>query len=98
VLSMLEPWEKALLCEFLPLSLSSNLYSNTWVCSYCSVTIFAMLGLLLMTGLFKYLPHHVEVMTGRAIYYLWGEQNDTSSLWQWIGKGSMMGGVTRPEL
>lgn len=52
------------------------------------VTVFASLFCLFMTGIIRYLPHHISVMHSRAVYYLWGQEDQASSLWQWIGKGA----------
>ena len=32
--------------------------------------------MLVMIGLFQYLPQHVMVMQRRAMYYLWGQEGD----------------------
>ena len=53
-----------------------------------TVTIFTVLFILVVTGLFKYLPHHLVIMRGRAMYYLWGQEGDERILWQWLGLAS----------
>lgn len=37
--------------------------------------------MLVMIGLFQYLPQHVMVMQRRAIYYLWGQEGDVFRSW-----------------
>lgn len=32
--------------------------------------------LLLVSGLYQYLPQHISIMRQRAIYYLWGQDGD----------------------
>lgn len=58
-----------------------------------AVTIFAFLFVLVFTGIFKYLPHHLVIMRGRAVYYLWGQEGDERLLWQWrraAGEGGLL--------
>ncbi|KAG1773510.1 hypothetical protein EDD22DRAFT_206019 [Suillus occidentalis] len=43
--------------------------------------IFSLLTMLVMIGLFQYLPQHVMVMQRRAIYYLWGQEGDLYRSW-----------------
>ncbi|KAG2756637.1 hypothetical protein CY34DRAFT_808514 [Suillus luteus UH-Slu-Lm8-n1] len=43
--------------------------------------IFSLLTMLVMIGLFQYLPQHVMVMQRRAIYYLWGQEGDVFRSW-----------------
>ncbi|TFK96497.1 hypothetical protein BDV98DRAFT_493651, partial [Pterulicium gracile] len=38
------------------------------------LTIFGSLLLLVITGLFKYLPQHILIMRSRAAYYLLGSE------------------------
>ncbi len=88
VLSMLEPWEKVLLCRFtyaLSRKTPANLNST-----YHLVTILGVFCLLVISGLFKYLPHHLNVMQRRAVYYLWGQEGDPRVLWQ-LGKDASDG-------
>lgn len=49
------------------------------------VVMFVVLFVLVLTGLIKYMPHHLVMMQRRAIYYLWGEDGDERLLWQWLG-------------
>ncbi|KAG1760388.1 hypothetical protein EV702DRAFT_985601 [Suillus placidus] len=42
---------------------------------------FSLLTMLVMIGLFQYLPQHVMVMQRRAIYYLWGQEGDVFRSW-----------------
>ncbi|KAG6864731.1 hypothetical protein C0991_007473 [Blastosporella zonata] len=51
------------------------------------VTLFFMSFVLVMTGIFKYLPEHVSLMLRRAMYYLWGQEGDERIFWQWLGLG-----------
>ncbi|TFK37000.1 hypothetical protein BDQ12DRAFT_685656 [Crucibulum laeve] len=62
------------------------------------VTIFAVLFILLLTGLFKYMPHHLVVMRRRAMYYLWGQEGDARLLWQWLGLTGENGLQRKSEL
>ncbi|EKM77589.1 hypothetical protein AGABI1DRAFT_108085 [Agaricus bisporus var. burnettii JB137-S8] len=48
-----------------------------------SILIFS--SLLIVTALFKYLPHHLNVMHHRAVYYIWGQDGGGSVyFWQWV--------------
>ncbi|KDR70241.1 hypothetical protein GALMADRAFT_255127 [Galerina marginata CBS 339.88] len=49
------------------------------------LTTFALLFLLVFTGILQYMPHHLVVMRRRAMYYLWGQEGDERILWQWLG-------------
>jgi hypothetical protein len=42
--------------------------------------------ILIAIALFKYLPHHLDVMHHRAVYYIWGQDGGGGSLyfWQWL--------------
>lgn len=55
------------------------------------MTIFVSLFILVLTGLFRYLPRHLVVMQRRAVYYLWGQEGDERLLWQWLGLGVSAG-------
>ncbi|EEB88534.1 hypothetical protein MPER_13578, partial [Moniliophthora perniciosa FA553] len=57
--------------------------------------IFIILFMLLLTGLVRYLPHHLAVMQRRSAYYLWGNESDEGKLLHWIGKSS--GGLRSTE-
>lgn len=39
------------------------------------------------------MPHHLVVMRGRAVYYLWGQEGDERLLWHWIGRATGEGGA-----
>lgn len=52
------------------------------------VTIFAVLFLLVCSGIVMYFPQHLAVMQRRAIYYLWGQEGGERALWQWLGLGT----------
>ncbi|KAF5381664.1 hypothetical protein D9615_005462 [Tricholomella constricta] len=84
VLSMLEPWEKILLCKSIP---SLLVLTTELTPLYGLVTIFVGTFILVMTGLVKYLPEHIVIMQRRAVYYLWGQEGDERLLWQWLGIG-----------
>ena len=40
------------------------------------VTIFVIIFIAMLVGLLKYLPRHLTVMQRRAVYYLWGSEED----------------------
>jgi hypothetical protein len=63
-----------------------------------TVCIYILLFTLLVTGILKYLPHHLRFLRGRAIYYLWGKEGDERALWQWLGLVANNGVVTHKEL
>jgi len=52
----------------------------------------ALFFFLVITGLFKYLPHHLNVMCRRAMYYLFGQEGDPR---QWFGIGKGIGNCVR---
>jgi hypothetical protein len=54
------------------------------------VTISAVLFVLLVTSVLKYLHHRLIVMRGRAV---WDQERDEGLLWQWIGLASGEGGA-----
>lgn len=56
------------------------------------VTIFTVSFVFVVAGLFKYLPHHLDVMHHRAVYYLWGQDGDAR---QWFGLGQGVGDGVR---
>jgi len=79
---MLEPWEKVSLRES-----SSSYFLPDHVCyNFLSVLMLGLFFSLVITGLFKYLPHHLNVMCRRAMYYLFGQEGDPRQ-WFGIGKG-----------
>ncbi|KAF9259249.1 hypothetical protein L218DRAFT_875237 [Marasmius fiardii PR-910] len=47
---------------------------------------FLVFFVLLLTGVVRYLPHHLSVMQRRSAYYLWGNENDEGWILHWIGK------------
>jgi len=51
------------------------------------ISILAMTCMLVLTGLFKYLPQHIIIMQRRAMYYIWGQEGDELILWQWFSPG-----------
>ncbi|KIK63907.1 hypothetical protein GYMLUDRAFT_40116 [Collybiopsis luxurians FD-317 M1] len=57
--------------------------------------IFLTTFTLLVTGIVRYLPHHLSVMKGRAVYYIWGGETEESSVLQWIGKNVGSSGASR---
>ncbi|KAF5391027.1 hypothetical protein D9757_003934 [Collybiopsis confluens] len=91
---MLEPWEKLLLCEFL-VSLEKKNYVLTYL--PCSPDFFDYF-VLLVTGIVRYLPHHVSVMKTRAVYYIWGSEYEDTSVFQWIGTKASGHGIQYQEL
>ncbi|KAJ6447908.1 hypothetical protein C8R47DRAFT_1067132 [Mycena vitilis] len=52
------------------------------------MTIFAILFLLVCSGIVTYFPQHLVVMQRRAVYYLWGQDGGERALWQWLGFGA----------
>lgn len=52
------------------------------------LTILFILITLFMTGVFNFMPQHLERMHQRAVYYLWGQEGDKTSLWQWVNSRS----------
>ncbi|KAG7095156.1 hypothetical protein E1B28_005935 [Marasmius oreades] len=56
--------------------------------------IFLVSLVLLMTGVVRYLPHHLSVMQRRSAYYLWGNENDEGWVLHWIGKAIGSSAVT----
>ncbi|KAF7324741.1 hypothetical protein MKEN_00515900 [Mycena kentingensis (nom. inval.)] len=59
------------------------------------LTIFAILFFLVCSGIVLYLPQHLSIMKGRAMYYLYGQEGERA-LWQWLGYG--VGGALHKEL
>jgi len=61
------------------------------------LTIFLTTFILLVTGIVRYLPHHISVMKTRAVYYIWGSESDVL---QWMGSRDSSGasGVQYQEL
>ncbi|KAJ4474402.1 hypothetical protein J3R30DRAFT_673647 [Lentinula aciculospora] len=57
------------------------------------LVIFLTTFTLLVTGIVRYLPHHISVMKGRAVYYLWGSESSESPVYQWLGKNTASSGV-----
>jgi len=58
--------------------------------SLTSVSVLALFFFLVITGLFKYLPHHLNVMHRRAMYYLFGQEGDPRQWFEFckgIGNG-----------
>lgn len=50
-----------------------------------TVTTFLLLSVVVFTGVFKYMPQHLAFLNRRAMYYLWGQEDDPRFLWQWLG-------------
>ena len=67
----MEPWEKVVMRKS-PKKLVRRPSSSR--SQQLTVTIFAILFVLMLTGLIKYLPHNLALMHRRAIYYLWGHE------------------------
>ena len=70
-LTLYEPWEKVIVGQpfFSVFQLACCVLSNV-------VTIFVIIFIAILVGLLKYLPRHLSVMQRRAIYYLWGSDED----------------------
>ncbi|KAF8880552.1 hypothetical protein BD779DRAFT_1446183, partial [Infundibulicybe gibba] len=64
------------------------------------ITIFFGIFILVLTGLFRYMPRHLVEMQRRAVYYLWGQEGDVRGVRQWIwGVGvEGVGSVPHKEL
>ncbi|KAI6013360.1 hypothetical protein PISMIDRAFT_677159 [Pisolithus microcarpus 441] len=60
-----------------------------WEKLLCMV-IFTLFTLLLISGLYQYLPEHLFIMQRRASYYLWGQDGDERLLRQWVDSPSPM--------
>ncbi|KAF9067745.1 hypothetical protein BDP27DRAFT_1328340 [Rhodocollybia butyracea] len=60
--------------------------------------IFLTTFTLMATGIFRYLPQHISVMKGRAVYYLWGNESGESTVLQWLGRNSASSGTPMGEL
>jgi hypothetical protein len=56
--------------------------------------MFLLSTVLVLTGLYQYLPQHLRIMQRRAMYYLWGQEGDGRLLWQWIGVVNGNGGAS----
>ncbi|KAI6009319.1 hypothetical protein EDC04DRAFT_2581609 [Pisolithus marmoratus] len=54
-----------------------------WEKLLCMV-IFTFFTLLLISGLYQYLPEHISTMQRRASYYLWGQDGDDWLVKQWV--------------
>ena len=46
------------------------------ICVSNVVAIFVIIFIAMLVGLLKYLPRHLMVMQKRAVYYLWGSEED----------------------
>ena len=49
---------------------------TSMICVSNVVTIFVIISIAMLVGLLKYLPRHLIVMQRRAVYYLWGSEED----------------------
>lgn len=93
--SMLEPWEIMLLCTC-PSIVIARPPADIII---CKVTIFSVFFILVITGLFRYLPLQLVFMKRRAAYYLWGQEVEPLLMGiaiEWIERlvGSGSGAVT----
>ena len=52
------------------------------------VALFVVAWIFVTSAIMKYLPRHVQLMTQRAMYYIYGQEGDPRLLWQWLGAGS----------
>jgi hypothetical protein len=78
-LSMLEGWEKVLIGASPSAHPSKSMLPPRNLMMY-AVALMAMFWGLLITGIYRYLPYHLQFLYQRAIYYLSGtEQKDWSS-------------------
>lgn len=74
-LTMLEGWEKILI------GASSPLLDNVFNLIRLEVGLMAIFWGLLVTGIVRYLPYHLQFLYRRTIYYLSGtEQKEWSSI------------------
>jgi hypothetical protein len=76
-LSMMESWEKVLICMFY--SSQARRWSSVIDHRDTGAFIFS-LTLLFLTGLIKYLPHHLHFVVRRSMYYLFGRELDPSEV------------------
>jgi len=77
-LSMFEGWEKILIGASPP-RLEDDVYSESLTMRV--VTLMATFCALLVTGIYRYLPYHLQFLYQRAVYYLSGtEQKDWTSV------------------
>ncbi|KIM58340.1 hypothetical protein SCLCIDRAFT_128380 [Scleroderma citrinum Foug A] len=54
-----------------------------WEKLLCMI-IFTFFTLLVLSGLYRYLPEHLFIMQKRASYYLWGQGGDERILKQFV--------------
>ncbi|KAF8121776.1 hypothetical protein EV363DRAFT_871810 [Boletus edulis] len=54
-----------------------------------SMFVFMFFALLLVSGLYQYLPQHVSIMRQRAIYYLWGEDGEDRLLRHFVDSSTL---------
>ncbi|KAH7919519.1 hypothetical protein BV22DRAFT_1022861 [Leucogyrophana mollusca] len=59
-----------------------------WEKLLCLIII-STLTMLVVTGLYSYLPQHLVDMQHRATYYLWGQEGDEHFLRQWVESPSL---------
>ncbi|KAF9004590.1 hypothetical protein BDQ17DRAFT_400465 [Cyathus striatus] len=49
------------------------------------LSVFGILLSFFLIGAFWYLPIHLLVVEKRAVYYLWGHEDDERHWWKWLG-------------
>lgn len=74
-LTVYEPWEKVIVGRSFFSCFPIDLL-HTMICVSNVVTIFVIISIAMLVGLLKYLPRHLIVMQKRAVYYLWGSEED----------------------
>lgn len=61
-------------------------FESTFILSM--LTTFLLVSVVVFTGVFKYMPHHLVFLNRRTMYYLWGQVDDPRFVWQWLGFAS----------
>jgi hypothetical protein len=78
-LSMLEGWEKILIGTSPPPVSRCHAYLMNFMIR--AVALMALFWGLLITGIYRYFPYHLQFLYKRTVYYLSGtEQNDWTSV------------------
>jgi hypothetical protein len=72
-LSMMERWEKVLICESFDIPKEFSVLIDAG-------GLVVALTLVFVTGLVQYLPHHLRFVARRAAYYLLGREAELSEL------------------
>ena len=84
------------LCPRLPTPPSTTSLADR-LCAALPGTITVLFTTLFLTGLIKYLPHHLGFVQRRAAYYLLGRETDAGELlgWAWNSGAEVTSGVRR---